>query len=72
MFQIHSKVNQYALKKNNFCCTNNAKSPTLDKPLPLNSIVLHRTFKAPEVSDELEPVHNGPFKTINKPTEVMY
>ena len=47
-------------------------SPNLDKPLPLNSIVLHRNFGVVQFPDKLKPLRNGPFKLLNKPTEVTY
>ena len=48
------------------------KSPNLDKPLPLNLFVFHRNIKANPFSDNLEPLRNGPFKTINKSAEVTF
>ena len=45
MLQFYSKVYQYALKKSSSAYTTQ-NSPKLDKPLPLSSFVLHRSFKA--------------------------
>ena len=47
-------------------------SPNLDKPLTLNSFVLHQIFHVVQFSHKLEPFHNGPFKITYKPTEVTY
>ena len=47
-------------------------SPNLDKPLPVNSFVLHRKSKAVQFSDKLQPLRNGPFKLIKKPTGATY
>ena len=44
----------------------------LDKPLPLNSFALHRNFMAVFFPDKLKRLRNGPFKIINKTTEVTY
>ena len=46
--------------------------PNLDKPIPVNSVVLHRIFKALHFSDKLKPLRNGPFKKLNKPREVTH
>ena len=46
-------------------------SPILDKPLPLNSFVLHRSLKAVHFSHKLKSLHIGRFKNF-KTTEVMY
>ena len=37
----------------------------LDKPWPLNSFVLPRTFRAVHFSDKLKQLRNGPFKMLN-------
>ena len=42
------------------------------KLLPLNSFVLHRTFKFVQFSEKLKPLRIDPFKSINKPTEVIF
>ena len=72
LLQINSEVYQYALKKLNSLAYTRQNSPNLDKPLLLNSFVLHRTFKAVQCSVKLKPFGIGPFKNINRRTEVAY
>ena len=48
------------------------KSLSLDRPLPLNSIVLHQNFKIFQFSDKQEQLRNSAFKILNKPTEIKY
>ena len=48
------------------------KSPNLKKLLPLKSSVLHRRFKAVQITDQLKSLRNHLFKIVNKLTEVMY
>ena len=72
MLQIYSRVHQYALKKINSLAHTIQETTNPDKPLPLNSFVLHRNFKQVQFSDKLKPLRNGPFKIINKPTDVTY
>ena len=71
--QIFSKVYQNAPKKrtNSFAYTMQS-SPNLSKPLPLNLFLFYRSFKVVEFSGKLEPLRNGPFKILHKPTEVTY
>ena len=45
-------------------------APNLDELLQLNSIVLHRNFKAVQFPDKLKTLRNARFKIINKHTEV--
>ena len=44
----------------------------LDKPLPSKIFVSHRKLKAVQFSYKLKPIHNAPFKFVNKPMNVKY
>ena len=43
-----------------------------DKPLPLNSFILHQNRRAVHFSDKLKKLREGPFKVFNKPTKVTH
>ena len=45
-------------------------SPNLDKRLPVNSIVLRRSFKTVQFPDKLKRFGNGFFEYLNKPTDI--
>ena len=47
-------------------------TPNFDKPLPLDSFVLHRKFRSGQLSYKLKSVLHGPFKLIIQPTDVTY
>ena len=45
-------------------------SPQLGKPIPSSSTVFRPSYKAVQLSDKLQPLRDGPFKVVNKRTEV--
>ena len=73
MLQIYSRVYQCNLKTTtNFLAYTKQDTPNLDKPLPLNSFVLHRKFITAEFSVKLKPLRHAPFKIIDKSTDDTY
>ena len=45
-------------------------SPNLDKPSPPISFVLHPNFESVRFWDKLKALRNGPFKIVNKRSDV--
>ena len=71
MLQIYSKVYQYALK-NNFPCIYKAKFTLFAKNITTIFICFTPKFEAVQFLDKLNQLRSGPFKIVNKPTEVTY
>ena len=71
MLHIHSIVHNYTLKKLN-------SQAYITKPyhegklLPLGTFVLKRNFSHVHFSDKLKPLRNGPYKILDRLSEVTY
>ena len=47
-------------------------TPNFDKPLHLSSFVLYRNSEDVQFPDKRKPLHNGPFKVIDKQRMTFY
>ena len=46
------------------------KTTVFDKPLPLISFIVHVIVKAFQICEKLKTIRKGPFKIVNKPTDL--
>ena len=72
MLQNFSNFYQYTLKNFNSRAYTMQNSPQDDKPLPLDSFVLHWNFKTLQISDKLKQLCDGHSKIVNMSTEITY
>ena len=67
MLQIYSIVHNYTLKK-----INSQAYISKGKPLPLGTFVLKRNFTPVHFSDKLKPLRIGPYKLLDRLSDVTY
>ena len=71
MLQIYSTVYEHTLRKiNSHACI--TKTYHEGKPLPLGTFVLKRIFTHVHFSDKLKPLRIGPYKIIERLSDVTY
>ena len=71
MLQIYSLVHNYTLKKLNSQAYI-TKTYHEGKPLPLGTFVLKRNFTHVLFSDKLKPLPIGPYKILDRLSDVTY
>ena len=71
MLQIYSIVHNYTLKKLN-SQAHITKTYHEGKPLPLGTFVLKRNFTHVHFSDKLKPLLIGPYKILDRLSDVAY
>ena len=72
MLQLHSRLDHFPLKKNNFLCVHNANFNQSGVTITIEFISFTSNFEAVHFLDEQKPLRNGPFKNPHKLTEVTY
>ena len=71
MLQIYSTVRYYTLKKLSSYAYN-TKTYHEEKPLPIGTFVLKRHFAHVHFSDKLKPLRIGPYKILDRLSDVTY
>ena len=71
MLQIYSIVHAYTSTKSN-CQVYKTKTYHEGKPLPLGTIVLKRNFTHIHFSDKPKPLRIGPYKILDRLSDVIY
>ena len=71
MLQIYSTVYEHTLRKIN-AHAYNTKTYHEGKPLPIGTFVLKRNFTHVHFSDKLKPLRIGPYKIIDRLSDVTY
>ena len=71
MLQIYSTVYENTLRKINSHAFI-TKTYHEDKPLPIGTFVLKRNFTHVHYSDKLKPLRIGPYKIIDRLSDVTY
>ena len=71
MLQIHSTVYENTLRKINSHAYI-TKTYHKGKPLPIGTFVLKRNFPHVHFSDKLKPIRIGPYKIIDRLSDVIY
>ena len=71
MLQIYSIVQQNTMKNINSHAYI-TKTYHQGKPLPIGTFVLKRNFSHVHFSDKLKPLRNGPYKILDRPSDVTY
>ena len=71
MLQIYSIVHNYTLKNSN-SQANTTKTYHEGKPLPFGTFVLKRNFTHGHFSDKFKPIRIGPYKILDRLSDVTY
>ena len=71
MLRIYSTVYYYTLKKLN-CYAYITKTYLEEKPFPIGTFVLKRHFAHVHFSDKLKPFRSGPYKILDRLSDVTY